>query len=154
MPARRGTGGRPRPLREVEEHLENGHRLAEPLEGRGASGIETEMALAHTEVADDRRDGDAVGGGHVAQPGRQLDGRPEQVAVLGHGLTGADADADMDGLLGVDVSAPEAALDVDGRLDGRQDRANDAMMPSPVCFTSRPARVLQGRRARSRRARG
>ena len=71
------------------------------------------------------RDGhdDVVGRGRVAQPGRELDSRTEQVAVVvGDRLAGADPDADVQRHCGLLIAVVERALHRGGEVDRGGDR--------------------------------
>ena len=69
----------------------------------------------------------------------ELNRGAEEVVALGHWFAGAYADADVDWVLGDLVVRLEGALDCYCEIDCLwATEANEAMMPSPVCFTSLP----------------
>ena len=105
----------------------------------GVARILELQALADAQVGDDVGDQDLARLGLGAQPGGELDGGAEQVVRLLDRLAGGDADAHDDRIVGVRRHlVARSPLDLAGAADGAAGERNAAMMPSPVCLTSRP----------------
>ena len=120
-----------------ETYLKDWNWVGETFEVDRASGIEIK-ALPNTEFTHGCRNRDATWRGHSAESCRQLYRRPEQVASLCHWLPNADANTEANGPLCIFVAVAQRALNVYADSTAADTDVNDAMIPSPVCFTSRP----------------
>ena len=120
-----------------ETYLENRHWFCKPLEIERAHWIRRQSASQH-KFAHGRRNSDGSGRRHSAQPSRQLHRGPEQIASLCNRLPDADANTEVDGMLSTSFRRrKETCMSIADSTAADTD-VNEAMIPSPVCFTSRP----------------
>ena len=107
-----------------------------PLRSKSPMRIELEP-LAYAELPYRPRYGDTPRG---AIPHNRADNwtvAPKR-SPLPDRLTDADADADINGFDSLPFRCRNDRLDIDSVFDGGSHRMNEAISPSPVCFTSCP----------------
>jgi hypothetical protein len=110
--------------------------------------------LSEAQVGDHARDQNLFRLRMGAEPCGELHRRPEEVVPVLDGLAGGGPIRTLIGCaaLSCRYSASSRWMRAAHRTAATAD-ANAAMMPSPVCLTSRPAERIQGRRGRCRRGR-
>ena len=107
--------------------------------------------LADAKLTNRHRNDDVTFGGGSTKAGGELDGCTEQIiVVVCDRFSGADSDAYVKWRFGSLVALMESSLHLNRERDQRRPpRSKEAMMPSPVCLTSRPSRAASSPRTMS-----
>jgi hypothetical protein len=124
--------------------FEHAGRTGESLQDHVTTAIEGEASLA-AQIANEVGRQDPPGLGSATDPAGQGDRRPEQVVVMVDRFAGGDPDPDPKFRIGgAGRACREPAWIAIEQSSALGTSSNEAMIPSPVCFTSRPraARAL------------
>ena len=115
--------------------------------GRDFAQIRERQALVRCLIVDHAIDQNAARFGERAQPRGELNRLAKQVAMLLDGFTGAQTDPYIERCVGMFVIVVgERFLNGNSAATASAAAVNEAIIPSPVCFTSRPSCVFSALR--------